>query len=116
MQSFIRAVEIWTPNDAGTSREFAGGIYHDSLDEFREISELAMCDRDDGLPGKAWAAGRPVILTNFADSYFRRADEARQFGLSCAVAIPLFAGTGIKAVMGCCAAATPTTMSGRSSF
>ena len=100
MQSFIRAVEIWTPNDAGTSLEFADGIYHDSLDEFREISELAMFARDDGLPGKAWAAGHPVILTNFANSYFRRADEARQFGLSCAVAIPLFAGTGIKAVMG----------------
>jgi len=100
MPSFIRAIELWTPDEAGTSLEFGGAIYNDDLEEFREISELALFGRDDGLPGKAWAAGHPVILTDFADSYFRRADEARLFGLSCAVAIPVFAGTRIKAVVG----------------
>jgi hypothetical protein len=100
MQSFIRAVELWTPDEAGTSLEFAGGIYNDDLEEFREISELALFAYDIGLPGKAWAAGHPIILTNFADSYFRRADEARLFGLTCAVAIPVFAGTRIKSVVG----------------
>jgi len=40
------------------------------------------------------------MLTDFADSYFRRADEARLFGLTCAVAIPIFAGTRIKSVVG----------------
>jgi hypothetical protein len=100
MQSFIRAVELWTPDDAGTSLEYAGGIYDDDLEEFREISELALFSRGDGLPGKAWEAGHPIILTNFADSYFRRADEARLFGLSCAVAIPVFAAGNIKSVVG----------------
>jgi hypothetical protein len=70
MQSFIRAVELWTPDETGSSLEYAGGIYDDDLEEFREISELALFARDDGLPGKAWAAGHPIILTNFADSYF----------------------------------------------
>jgi hypothetical protein len=100
MPSFIRAIELWTPDEAGTALEFGGAIYNDDLAEFREISELALFGRDDGLPGKAWAAGHPIILTDFADSYFRRADEARLFGLTCAVAIPVFAGTGIKAVVG----------------
>lgn len=100
MPSFIRAIELWTPDQAGTSLEFGGAIYDDDLEEFREISELALFGRDEGLPGKAWAAGHPIMLTNFADSYFRRADEARLFGLTCAVAIPIFAGTSIKSVVG----------------
>jgi hypothetical protein len=100
MQSFIRAVELWTPDEAGTSLEFAGGVYNDDLDEFRQISELALFAYDEGLPGKAWAAGHPIILTDFADSYFRRADEARLFGLTCAVAIPVFDGERIKSVVG----------------
>src|ERR1700739_1018185 len=100
MQSFIRAFELWTPDEAGTSLEYAAGVYQDDLEEFREVSELALFAYDHGLPGKAWAAGHPIILTDFADSYFRRADEARLFGLTCAVAIPLFAGASIKSVVG----------------
>jgi len=100
MPSFIRAIELWTPDEAGTSLEFGGGIYNDDLEEFRQISELALFGRDAGLPGKAWAAGHPIMLTDFADSYFRRADEARLFGLTCAVAIPVFAGPSIKSVVG----------------
>ena len=100
MTSFIRAVELWTPDEAGSCLEYAGGVYNDELEEFREISELALFAYDDGLPGKAWAAGHPIILTNFVDSYFRRADEARLFGLTCAVAIPIFAGPNIKSVVG----------------
>jgi hypothetical protein len=99
MNPFIRAVEIWTP---GTDRtlEFGGGLYEGELEEFREISELALFAYDEGLPGKAWAAKHPIILTDFADSYFRRADEARMFGLKCAVAIPIFSGDILKAVLG----------------
>jgi hypothetical protein len=100
MRSFIRAVELWTPDEAGASLEYAGGIYNDDLEEFREISELALFARGEGLPGKAWAAGHPIILTDFAASYFRRADEARLFGLTCAVAIPVFAAGNIKSVVG----------------
>jgi hypothetical protein len=31
---------------------------------------------DEGLPSKAWASGHPVILTEFADSCFKRIDVA----------------------------------------
>jgi hypothetical protein len=100
MTSFIRAVELWVPDETGGSLEFKDGLYADELAEFREISELAIFAHDEGLPGKAWAARHPIILTEFADSYFRRADEARLFGLTCGVAIPILAGNEIKAVLG----------------
>jgi hypothetical protein len=100
MKSFIRAVELWVPDESRGSLEFKDGLYADELAEFREISELAIFAYDEGLPGKAWAARHPIILTEFADSYFRRADEARLFGLTCGVAIPIVAGDEIKAVLG----------------
>jgi hypothetical protein len=99
MNPFIRAVEIWAPNK-DRSLEFAGGLYEGELEEFREISELALFSYDEGLPGKAWAAKHPIILTSFADTYFRRADEAKMFGLTCGIAIPIFAGDVLKAVLG----------------
>ena len=100
MKSFIRGVELWVPDESRASLEFKDALYADELAEFREISELATFAYDEGLPGKAWAARHPIILTEFADSYFRRADEARLFGLTCGVAIPILAGEDIKAVLG----------------
>jgi hypothetical protein len=99
MKTFIRAVEIWIPNKDGLL-EFGEARYERGLEEFREISELAVFAHGEGLPGMAWAARHPIILTDLVDSYFRRADEARMLGLSCAVAIPIFAGDVLKAVVG----------------
>jgi hypothetical protein len=99
MKTFIRAVEVWIPNQ-DRLLEFGGARYESGLEEFREISELAVFGYGEGLPGMAWAAGHPIILTDLVDSYFRRADEARMLGLSCAVAIPIFAGDVLKAVVG----------------
>jgi hypothetical protein len=100
MTSFIRVVELWMPNEARSALEFGGGLYDDAMLEFREISELALFAHDEGLPGKAWAARRPVILTHLSDPDFRRADEAKLLGLACGVGIPVFAGERIAAVMG----------------
>jgi hypothetical protein len=99
MKSFIRVVELWVPDRARTKLEYGGGLYDRELHEFREISEFALFAYDEGLPGKAWAAGHPVILTEFSDSYFKRADEAREMGLTCGVALPVFAGEFLIAVM-----------------
>jgi hypothetical protein len=99
MKTFIRAVEIWIPNKDGLL-EFGEARYERGLEEFREISELAVFARGEGLPGMAWAARHPIILTDLVHSYFRRADEARMLGLSCAASIPIFAGEELKAVVG----------------
>jgi hypothetical protein len=54
---------------------------------------------DEGLPGKAWAARHPIVLKDLQHSYFKRAEAARQAGLTCGIAIPVFAGDYLLAVV-----------------
>jgi hypothetical protein len=99
MKTFIRVVELWVPDRHRTRLEYGGGLCADDLQEFRDLSEGALFAFDEGLPGKAWASGHPVILTKFEDSYFKRTDAARDAGLTCGVALPVFAGEFLMAVM-----------------
>jgi hypothetical protein len=96
---FHEIASSWIPDKARTTLEYGGGLYGKELQEFREISELALFPYDDGLPGKTWAAGHPVILAKLSDSYFRRADEAKVLGLTCGVGLPVFIGEDLMAVM-----------------
>ncbi|GIQ74213.1 GAF domain-containing protein [Bradyrhizobium sp. RD5-C2] len=99
MKTFIRVVELWVPDPTRTRLEFGGSLHSSEFAEFNAVSENALFAYDEGLPGKAWASGHPVILTEFANSYFKRTDEAREAGLTCAVALPVFAGEFLMAVM-----------------
>ena len=99
MKTFIRVVELWVPDRTRTRLEFGGCLASEEYSEFKAISENALFAYDEGLPGKAWASGHPVILTNFANSYFKRTDEAIEAGLTCGVALPVFAGEFLMAVM-----------------
>ena len=53
---------------------------------------------DVGLPGKAWAAGYPMVLKDLEKSNFRRREAAQQEGISCIVALPIFARGKLSAV------------------
>ena len=99
MKTFIRVVELWVPDRTGTRLEYGGGLCSDEFSEFREISENTLFAYDEGLPGRAWAAGHPIVLTEFSNSYFKRADEAKEVGLTCGVALPVFAGEFLLAVL-----------------
>jgi hypothetical protein len=99
MKTFIRVVELWVPDRTRTRLEFGGCLASEEYSEFKAVSENALFAYDEGLPGKAWASGRPVILTEFANSYFKRTDEAIEAGLTCGVALPVFAGEFLMAVM-----------------
>jgi len=99
MKTFIRVVELWVPDRTRTRLEFGGSLCSEEFAEFRAVSENALFAYDEGLPGKAWASGHPVILTKFANSYFKRTDEAIEAGLTCGVALPVFAGEFLMAVM-----------------
>lgn len=99
MKTFIRVVELWVPDRTRTRLEFGGGLYREGLSAFKAASEGITFCRDEGLPGKAWASGHPVILTKFASSYFKRTDQAVEAGLTCGVAVPVFAGEFLQAVM-----------------
>jgi hypothetical protein len=54
---------------------------------------------DEGLPGKAWAQRHPIVLKDFKGSYFKRIDAAEEAGLTCGIALPVFGGNDIKAVI-----------------
>lgn len=98
MKTFIRVCEIWVPSKYRTELEFHSGLYGE-LQQFRAASERMCFGYDEGLPGRAWAARAPVVLKDLQHSYFKRAAAAREAGLTCGVALPVFAGDYLLAVL-----------------
>jgi hypothetical protein len=98
MKTFVRVAEVWVPTEDRTQLRFLDGLYG-PLGDFRAASEQLRFGFDEGLPGKAWASGHPIILKEFANSYFKRTEAARVAGLTCGVAVPVFAGALLKAVV-----------------
>lgn len=98
MNTFIKAIEIWEPNRAQTELTLTGGLYG-KFKDFEAASKGMVFAYDDGLPGKAWAAKRPIILTTLEDSFFKRTELAVEIGLTAAIAMPIFAGEYLRAVV-----------------
>jgi hypothetical protein len=98
MQTFIRATEVWVPNHDG-SRLVLGTACYGDMESFRLVSEEMSFGYDEGLPGKCWAYGNPIVLKRLERSYFKRAEMAHVWGLTCGVALPVFSGDFIKAVV-----------------
>jgi hypothetical protein len=101
MQTFVRACEIWVPSKYRSELEYHSGLYGEpgsALQAFRAVSERMCFGYDEGLPGHAWAARAPIVLKDLQHSYFKRADAARAAGLTCGIAIPVFAGEYLLAV------------------
>jgi len=97
-KTFIRVAEVWVPTEDRTQLRFHDGLYG-SLGEFRAASEQMRFGFDEGLPGKAWAAGHPIVLKKFENSYFKRTEAAQAAGLTCGVAMPVLAGDVLMAVV-----------------
>lgn len=98
MKTFIKVTEIWIPDRQRTQLEFGSGLYG-ALSEFKAASEQQHFAYDEGLPGKAWSQGHPVMLTRFEHSYFKRTAAAQKAGLTCGIAIPIFSGDFLLAVV-----------------
>lgn len=97
-RSFIKAIEIWIPDSDGGMLIHNDG-YYGPLKPFEAISKGFAFGFDEGLPGKAWSAKRPVVLKDLQDASFMRQDAAAAAGLKSAVAIPVFADDIIKGVV-----------------
>ena len=95
---FVRATEVWVPTRDRTQLELASSLYG-PLTDFEAASTDMRFDYDEGLPGKAWAAGHPIVLKDLTTSYFKRGAAAQGAGLTCGVAIPIFSGRFIMAVL-----------------
>ena len=98
MKTFIKVTEIWIPDKERTQLEFGSGLYG-GLTDFKVDSEHQKFAYNEGLPGKAWAAGHPIVLTKFEHSYFKRIAAAKNAGLTCGIAIPVFSGDFLMAVV-----------------
>lgn len=98
MKTFVKVIEVWVPDRNRTMLELGAGLYG-PYQAFKAVSELKRFFYNEGLPGRAWAAGKPVVLTKFDDSYFRRIDAAKQVGLTAGIALPVFAGTFLLGVV-----------------
>lgn len=96
LSTFIEVAEIWAPE--GDRLVLKSGSYG-ALDEFAAVSGKESFVRGEGLPGKAWAEERPVVLKKFEGSYFKRTEAAKVAGLTSAVAVPVFDGDDLKAVL-----------------
>src|SRR5207237_9690668 len=99
MKTFIRVVELWVPDRTRTRLEFGGCLCSEEYSEFKAVSENTLFAFDEGLPGKAWAAGHPIVLTKLPGSGFKRPEEAKEAGLTCGIASQVFAGELLTAVM-----------------
>ena len=94
--TFVQVTEIWVPE--GNRLVLSSGVYG-MLEDFANTSAEQSFAYGEGLPGKAWAEGRPVVLKAFEGSYFKRTEAAIAAGLTAAVAIPVFDDEDLKAVL-----------------
>jgi hypothetical protein len=98
MKTFIRACEVWVPSADRTMLEFGGGLYGKAK-RLAAVSRALCFGRGEGLPGHAWEQGRPIVLKVFEGSYFRRTAAAHADGITCGIAVPIFAGDFLTSVL-----------------
>lgn len=98
MKTLIQVAEVWVPDADGHLLVLSGGLYGRAA-EFGAISRSMCFGRGEGLPGRVWEEGRPILLKDLQGGYFVRAAAARRAGLACAVAMPVYLGDKFKAVV-----------------
>lgn len=98
MNTFIRLAEVWTPTEDGVSLELSSGLFPGAA-AFEAITRQMIFARGEGLPGRAWEVGHPLMMRELSGSYFKRAAAARALDLTCAVACPVFRGEALQCVV-----------------
>lgn len=98
MNCLIQAAEIWVPDAQQSLLEFGAGWY-DKVPEFGVLSASMCFGRTEGLPGRTWDVGHPIVLDDWKQGYFRRTEAAQRAGLTCAVALPCYSDDQLKAVV-----------------
>jgi hypothetical protein len=98
LSTFIKVIEIWTPTSSHGELALVDALYG-RYEELKRVSEQQVFNFDDGLPGKAWSSASPQIITDLEHSYFRRKDVAIRAGLNVGIAVPVFVGEFLQAVV-----------------
>lgn len=98
MSSFIKVIEVWVPAIEGQGLVLADGLFEQCENLFEESRQTRFA-HGEGLPGKAWETAQPQIITDLANSYFVRKKSAADAGLTAGIALPIFAGEFLRAVV-----------------
>lgn len=89
MDTLIRIAEVWVPSADGSLLELAGGCFG-AAPNFGILSRRMCFGMAEGLPGRAWEQGRPIVLPSLQVPWFRRTEAAAAAGVDSAVALPVF--------------------------
>ncbi|MBX3660686.1 MAG: GAF domain-containing protein [Ramlibacter sp.] len=89
MKTFIRLAEVWLPSRDGSHLELGSGLF-DTAPKFGALAWSTRFARGEGLPGRAWAEGHPILLRQLDHNYFKRSAAAHAAGVTCALALPFF--------------------------
>lgn len=98
MKTFIKVIEIWTPDSKRKHLNLADSYYGEHAN-FNQQRKNISFSYNEGLPGTAWANSSPIVITDLEHSCFVRADAAKASGITCAIALPLFAGQFLLSVI-----------------
>lgn len=92
--------EVWTPDrDGGPQLELHRG-YYSGLTHFGAASQQVRFARGEGLPGRVWQTGRPLVAPDVAswDAFVRRS-PAEADHIKTGIGIPLFVDGGLESVV-----------------
>lgn len=98
MPTLIKAAEAWIPDESGTELSLGSACYGPGK-PFETISRSMTFKYGEGLAGRAWKAGKPLIINDIAHSWFTRKDFLTDTGIESALAIPIFSGEFLQGVM-----------------
>lgn len=96
--------EIWVEDPQAPGQLVRSQGVYGGLIELKDASTGLTFSRSelDGLPGKAWAAGKPLLLDGMDainDAGFQRGQAVRDAGLSYALALPVVVVDEVRAVV-----------------
>jgi PAS domain S-box-containing protein len=93
---------LWTPDPDGRHLRCRAAWYEPGaeVDAFRRATTELALERDEGLPGRVWASGKPVWVRDAeAESNFPRGGAAAHSGLHGGIGLPLLSGGEIVGVV-----------------
>jgi GAF domain len=95
VEPFLHVAEVWVPDGQVLRRHSGAYGPHASL---AAGSEHTTFELGQGLPGQAWSTRKPV-LWQALDERFMRRELASQAGLDAGIALPIFRGGELTAVV-----------------
>lgn len=92
-----RAFEVWLPH--GQELALAAAHYSTGLEEFAISSRETTFRNGEGLPGRAFSSGLPVVFDHLQSPGFTRYAAAARAGLEVGLAWPIADDFGVRAVV-----------------